>query len=453
MTRLTGVAAVAIAVLASASAALAFSPGAEGVGDPFFPKAGNGGYDVSNYDLELRYSPGSRRLVATAEITATAAQDLSAFDLDFRGPRVTSLSIDGADAEFTRSGPELIVTPPQGISSGRAFRVEVAYRGKPRPLTDADGSKEGWLRTDDGAFVVGEPQGSTTWYPANDHPTDKATFSFEIEVPRGLEAIANGRLVERKRRGAWTTWRWRENQPMATYLATVTTGQFRIDRSRVAGIRSLVAVDPQLRGGAGGVEASARILKLFERLFGPYPFDDVGAIVDDARFVGYALETQTRPIYDRTPSEVLVAHELAHQWFGNSVSISSWPQIWLNEGFATWAEWRWDEQAGGATTAERLEQLERVPAGEEAFWDPPPAAIPGPQKLFAESVYLRGAMALEALRQEVGEPAFLETLRAWAAARAYANGTIDEFMAIAEAQSGKELDALFQRYLYAPGKP
>ena len=437
----------------AAPAALGFAPGSAGVGDPFFPEAGNGGYDVADYDLDLRYSPNTRKLVADAEITATATQDLSAFNLDFRGPRVTSVEVDGVDAGFDRSGPELVVTPSAGIADGSRFRVEVGYRGRPGPLTDADGSEEGWLATEDGAFVVGEPQGSTTWYPANDYPTDKATFSFEVEVPRGVEAIANGKLVERQRTRGSTTWRWRENQPMATYLATVTIGQFEIDRSRVAGIRSLVAVDPKLPDGAGGVEESAAILKLFKRLFGPYPFDDVGAIVDDASFVGYALETQTRPIYDRTPSEVLVAHELAHQWFGNSVTLSSWPEIWLNEGFATWAEWRWDEQVGGPTTAEQLRLLERTPASEDELWNPPPAAIPGPQQLFADSVYVRGAMALEALRQEIGEPAFLKTMRAWAASHAYSNGTIAEFIAIAEAQSGSELNPFFDRYLYQPGKP
>jgi aminopeptidase N len=150
---------------------------------------------------------------------------------------------------------------------------------------------------------------------------------------------------------------------------------------------------------------------------------------------------------------MLVAHELAHQWFGNSVTLATWPEIWLNEGFATWAEWRWDEQAGGMTTGERFRLLEESPASDDPLWNPPPGAVPGPAELFAESVYVRGAMALEALRREIGEPAFLATLRAWAAGHAYGNGTIAEFIAIAEAQSGTELDPLFDRYLIQPGKP
>ena len=163
---------------------------------------------------------------------------------------------------------------------------------------------------------------------------------------------------------------------MATYLETVATGQFKLRRSRVNGIRSLTAVDPKLwKRSKGPLRMSERILSLLEELFGPYPFGQVGAIVDDAKSIGYALETQTRPVYDRPPSTVLIAHELAHQWVGNSVSLSSWPEIWLNEGFATWAEWRWAQEAGGPTTAERFEELQRTPAANPGFWDPPPAAL------------------------------------------------------------------------------
>jgi aminopeptidase N len=435
------------------SAWAAFAPGAAGIGDPFFPKAGNGGYEVAHYDLALRYEPDRRRLRARARISANATQDLSSFDLDYRGPPIKHLAVDGAPAGFERSGQELIVTPTAGISAGAAFVVDVRYRGRPRPLKDADGSTEGWMATRDGAFVVGEPQGSPTWFPCNDHPLDKATYSFEVTVPRGIEAIANGSLLGRHRHGRRVTWDWAEDQPMATYLATVTTGQFKLERSTVAGITSVVAVDPRQRHGtARALRRSGQMITLFSSLFGPYPFNDTGAIVDDAGFVGYALETQTRPIYDRTPDEVTVAHEIAHQWFGNSVTLASWPDIWLNEGFATWAEWRWEEERGGPTTAEAFRSLEKTPSG-DAVWDPPPAAVPGPAKLFSESVYERGAMALEALRQEVGNEVFYATLREWSSTYAYATASTGDFIALAEARAGRQLDPLFDRYLFEPGKP
>ena len=196
-----------------------------------------------------------------------------------------------------------------------------------------------------------------------------------------------------------------------------------------------------------------RITRLFARLFGPYPFGQTGAIVDRAPQVGYALETQTRPIYSEAPDEITVAHEIAHQWFGDSVSVARWEDIWLNEGFATWAEWRWAEEAGGDTTAEVFERLERTPADRTNIWDPPPGTPGGPANLFADSVYVRGGMTLEALRQRIGEDAFYATLRTWAADHAYGNATIEEFIALAEAQSAQDLDALFQKYLYDPGKP
>jgi len=440
------------AIVAPAAAAADFTPGAAGAGDPFFPKAGNGGYDVSSYDLDLRYQPKPRRLTATAVVTATATQDLSRFDLDYRGPRIRSLTVDGAAAPYSREGQELVITPPAGIPTGAEFVVEVAYRGVASNVKDPDGALDGWIHTDDGVAALGEPQGAPTWFPCNDTPTDKAAYRISIQVPRELKAISNGRLVEHKK--ASGTWSWVAREPMATYLATVNIGRFRLERSRAAGVRSIVAVDPrEAKKSKRPLRAIPGILKLFNRLYGPYPFGQVGAIVDHAPMVGYALETQTRPTFDVAPNAVLLSHELAHQYFGNSVSLVQWPDIWLNEGFATWSQWRYAQATGGATTAHRLERLSGTSANETAIWDPPPAALAAPKQLFAGSVYVRGAMALEALRQRVGDHDFYATMRTWVATHRNANATIDDFIALAESTSGTQLDELFQRYLYKPGKP
>jgi aminopeptidase N len=238
---------------------------------------------------------------------------------------------------------------------------------------------------------------------------------------------------------------------MAAYLATVTSGRFRLGRSTVAGMPSVVAVDPRER--RGGVRRTARIIELFESLFGPYPFDDIGAIVDHAPAVGYALETQTRPIYDGTPGHVLVAHELAHQWFGNSVSLERWPDIWLNEGFATWAQWRWRQASGGPTTAETFEQQYDTPAGESRFWNPPPGDPGRPGNLFDGTIYDRGAMTLEVLRQRIGNETFLDVMREWTERYAYGNASTADFTALAEESSGQQLDELFDSWLFQPGKP
>jgi aminopeptidase N len=444
--------ALAITAIAVPAAAADFAPGAAGVGDPFFPKAGNGGYDVVGYDLTLRYQPKPRRLTATAIVTATATQDLSSFDLDYRGPEIKALTVDGTPAQFSRDGQELIITPASGIPTGASFKTEVSYSGVAKNIKDADGALDGWIHTDDGVTALGEPQGSPTWFPCNDTPVDKATFRISIRVPRKLKAISNGRLASHDKGSG--TWSWVAPQPMATYLATVSIGRFRLERSRAAGVRSIVAVDPrEARQSKRPLRAIPGILKLFSRIYGPYPFGQVGAIVDHAPKVGYALETQTRPTFDAAPNAVLLSHELAHQYFGDSVSLTTWPDIWLNEGFATWSQWRYAQETGGATTAHRLKRLQSTPPSEVALWSPPPGAVPGPKDLFATSIYVRGAMALEALRQRVGKRDFYATMRAWVAAHRNSDATIDDFISLAESTSGEQLDQLFQRYLYKPGKP
>ena len=445
---------LAAALACAGAVAVAAVSGADGVGDPYFPKAGNGGYDVGNYGLNLRYTPDTGKLLARTTITATATEELTSFDLDYRGPRVRAVIVAGNAATFRRAGQELVITPAVALPQGSTFTVLVRYRGRPQPMIDADGSQEGWVRTDDGAFVVGEPQGAPTWFPCNDHPTDKASFEFEVTVPKGIEAVTNGALVQRRPHGRWVTWSYAADEPMATYLATATIGNFRIRESRFDGIDSLIAVDPrEARASRAPLSRIKRMVRFFSKLYGPYPFGQSGAIVDRAPEIGYALETQTRPIYDQAPDEITVAHETAHQWFGDSVSIARWEDIWLNEGFATWSEWRWAEEAGGRTTAQVFEQLQQTPADREDLWNPPPGDPGGPANLFSTSVYVRGGMALEALRQRIGDPAFHATLRTWAADHAYGNATIEEFIALAEAQSGEDLDALFQKYLYEPGKP
>ena len=445
--------AVALAPISSAGAQADFTPGSASLGDPFFPDAGNGGYDVASYDLSLDYVPDTDKLEATATITATATQDLSAFDLDFRRLAISALTVDGVDAPFSRRGQELIVTAPTGITNGSQFTVVVAYGGKPKNVIDPDGSKDGWIPTDDGAYVASEPQGAPTWFPCNDYPSDKATFQIAITVPKDVKAIANGALVSRQSDGSRVTWTYDQPEPMATYLATATVGRFKLELGRAAGIRSLVAVDPRVaKDSANTLRKQGKMLGLWNRLFGTYPFTETGAIVDFAPEVGYALETQTRPLFDRAADGATLAHELAHQWFGDSVSLASWPEMWLNEGFATWAEWRWAQHRGRTTLAERFARLKRTPKS-DPLWSFPPAAIPAAPQLFSTPVYARGAMALEALRERVGTPTFLRILRTWTAEHRYGNVTTQDFIAHAETVSGKPVGALLHRWLFEPGKP
>ena len=363
--------ALVLAIGSGAAAAANFTPGSPGLGDPMFPNAGNGGYDVQHYDLTLDYTPSSNQLVATAVISARATQDLSSFNLDLRGFAITRLLVNGRAATLTRDGgQELTVVPKTGLGSGSSFTVTIDYAGTPSVVTDPDDSIEGWVPTDDGAFVVNEPQGSPAWYPCNDNPRDKATFRFSVTVPEGLTAMANGVLVSNATSGGKTTWIWEETDPMATYLATATLGRFDLTISTVGTIPSYVAVDPQLAKGQV-LSKLPEAVQFYESIYGPYPFNAVGAIVDSAKVVGYSLETQTKPNFDSMPDEATLVHEISHMWFGDSVTLTQWPDIWLHEGFATWSEWIWSEHQGNKTAAQWFKQLYSTPAKDTAFWDPP----------------------------------------------------------------------------------
>jgi aminopeptidase N len=446
-------AAALLLIVAGTAGAATFTPGSAGLGDPFFPNAGNGGYDVSHYSLTLGYEPASNQLDGTAVITATATQDLSRFNLDLRGFSISRLLVDGAAATHTRAGEhELVITPASGITDGSSFTVTIDYAGTPSVVTDPDQSIEGWVPTDDGAFVVNEPQGSPAWYPVNDNPQDKATYDFSVTVPEGLTVMANGVLLSRTTSGGKTTWVWRESDLMAPYLATATLGRFDLTISNVGSIPSYVAVDPTLPKG-NVLRKLPEITEFYISIYGPYPFNAVGAIVDDAKQVGYSLETQTKPVFDRVPDEATVAHEISHMWFGDSVTLSQWPDIWLHEGFATWSEWIWSEHSGNKTAQKYFDNLYNTPAQNTVFWTPPPAIPGSPVFMFNGTIYLRGGMTLQALRQKIGDFAFFQILRRWAAENRYGNVTTPEFIALSEEVSGMELDTFFDVWLFRLEKP
>jgi aminopeptidase N len=445
--------ALVLGVGAGGASGATFTPGSAGLGDPMFPGAGNGGYDVQKYSLTLHYTPASNQLVGTAVITATATQNLSSLNLDLRGFAISRLLVNGRAATFTRDeGQELTVTPRSGLASGSAFTVTVDYAGEPSVVTDPDQSIEGWIPTDDGAFVVNEPQGSPAWYPCNDNPRDKATFEFSITVPEGLTALANGVLFSRATSGGKTTWVWKETDPMATYLATATLGKFDLEISSVGNIPSYVAVDPQLAKGQV-LSKLPEAVQLYESLYGPYPFNAVGAIVDSAKFVGYSLETQTKPNFPYVPDELTLVHEISHMWFGDSVTLTTWPDIWLHEGFATWSEWIWTERQGNKSAAQWFKGLYSTPAKDTAFWGPAVANFLNPALLFNGTVYYRGAMTLQALREKVGDMTFFQLLKAWAAENRHGNVTTPQFIQLAEQMSGMDLDHFFDVWIFQDAKP
>ncbi len=639
------------------------TPGAPGAGDPYFPLAGNGGYDVSHYSLAIEYHPRTDRLEGVAWIRARATKDLSRFNLDLDGLTVRSVKVAGEPATWTRNNGELKVTPALPLRRHQSFVTVVRYGGVPIQLPFGPGV----IPTDDGALVLGEPEGASTWFPVNDHPTDKASFTISTTVPRGLQAIGNGALQSVRTQGGRSTWTWNAREPMAPYLATVSIGEFLVDQYKKDGLRYWDAIDPDLfrstgakthtgsryawsqqtgdvpsykrltrtinvpstgatlsfwvdrstepdfdfffvearrvgtgawttlrdenghnsqstgfgcpwwhadhpflahyqtpqgdsckatgttgewwaaTGNSGGweqwrmdlspyagsavqislayasdfaisfdgvfvddivvstgegstsfeadgnpldgwqvsgpprgsspnendwiatrrvdltplgddIQASfarqPEIIKFLERHFGDYPFATAGGVVDDTD-AGFALENQTRPVY--SPAfwasgfgDFVVVHEIAHQWYGDHVAVARWRDIWLNEGFASYAEWLWSEREGFGSAQENFDFLYNdIPADDE-FWELR-IGDPGPDHLFDGPVYTRGAMTLQVLRNAIGDRAFFRLLRTWAAGDG--NGTTAEFIARAERISGQQLDSLFDAWLYTPGRP
>jgi hypothetical protein len=656
-------------LLALVLAAPGGTVGAPGIGDPYFPNDGNGGYDVGHYDLAVGYQPDSGVLTGTTTVQAKATQALSTFDLDFDGLTVRSVAVNGSSARWSRSGAELVVTPAHQLAPGAPLTVVVRYDGVPQAIDDPAIGTSGFVRTPDGFVVAGEPHAAATWFPVNDHPSDKASYTFHVTVPDGLQAVANGRLVGSTSANGRTTWNWNAVDPMASYLATVTVGHLKLNTYTQDGIQFTDAIDanadrpewtprtgkrllwsgpldsdtfyrrltrevtvpagspkldfwahlntsessyffveahtvgqddwttladedqytrdwsghlcdgtwPQLAhyltkaadgsctptgttgtwsadssynfgpddsvdlsfdlsryagkkielsltyagqnpypdtdatrrlgvflddltitGGDGstsfeddgdmldgwtvtptGTGASwesvaaadvptqgylakaalsrePEVVKFFADYFGPYPYSDAGGIITNAD-LNFALETQTRPtypqgiLYMQDLADLFVQHELAHQWFGDNVSLRRWSDVWLNEGFATYAPWLWTEKHGGSTAQSTFDSF-YGDLGEDSDTWKTPLTDPGAADVDL-STDQRGAMTLQVLRNRVGDDAFFKILKAWGTTYRHGNATTADFTALAERVSGRSLSDLFDAWLYHTGRP
>jgi aminopeptidase N len=417
-----------------------------GAGDAYFPTLGNGGYDVARYDVTLRADPPATRIDVQVVIAATATATLESFHLDLAGMEVASVDVDGTAATFVRDGEELVVRPARTLRAGARFTTTVRYAGTPVPMRDPGQITVGWQRAGSTTFVASEPNGAHAWLASNDHPGDKAAYGFRIDVPEGVTAVANGTLVSSTTTGGRTSWVWEAPEPVATYLVTVAIGSFTIvDAGEHAGVRLRHVFPTGLSSQLDAAFAStASMIDVLDDLFGPYPFAAYGALVIDAR-LGYALETQTLSLFDRaialsSGSAAFQVHELAHQWFGNSVTPRTWRDIWLNEGFATYAEHLYRERTEPAYDTDA--QMRRSAA---RSW--PPIGDPGPGALFERPVYDRGALVLHALRRTVGDDVFFAILRAWATERRHANGSTDEFVALSSRVAGRDVGGLVRSWL------
>jgi aminopeptidase N len=454
MTATLGLAAGIVSATASGSVHLRSSAtpvaGGPGLGDRLFPDAGNSGYQVIHYDIALRFAVHTGAIGATTRVTAIANEPLKSFHLDFHALHIDRAEVDGRAAQVRRAGDELILTPAAVLASGHRFSTVISYHGVPRAVTDPDGSTDGWVRTADGADAVAEPVGAMTWFPCNNHPRDKATYRIRLDVPVALAAASNGRLVAHRSVRTRGIWVWAENEPMTTYLATASIGRFRQRSGTAGGVPIRSFIDP-VTGSPSHLKDVQHALTFLTHAYGRYPFDDAGVIVDRTG-VAYALETQTRPTFDGDTDMLTLVHEFAHQWFGDSVSLHRWEDIWLNEGFATYAEWLWSARSDPAAPQREFDSLYRTP-GSSPFWSVAPNSFSDPAQLFSTPVYQRGSMTLQALRDKIGSAVFFALLRHWAGVHAYGHGSTRQFEALAEQMSGQSLAHFFDVWLDQPRKP
>ena len=430
---------------------------AEGVGDAYYPRAGNRGYDVRHYHVAVRYRPQTSALSGRTTLRLKATKRLGAFNLDLV-LRASAVRVAGERARFRQGRHELRVTPRRAIRVGQVVRVTVTYAG--RPIGLRYGGETPFERTRTGALAVGEPQIAAWWFPSNDHPSDKATYRIALTVPAGYEGVSNGALVKRARADGLSTWIWSVRSQMATYLAFAAFGQYDIQRGRTdSGIPYLYAYERGLGSIRAGAQFSLRgspsIVKFLESAWGPYPFRRLGGVVPNVN-LGYALENLTRPIYGRDmfafgPDRSLVAHELAHQWFGDQVAVERWRHIWLNEGFATYSEWLFGARNGGISPQQIFRNYYDNLGPRDPFWSTR-IGDPGRTRLFANAVYDRGAMTLQALRNRIGTRDFFRLMRTWVRDNHDGLGSTREYKRLAERVSGEQLDGFFNAWL-SPGKP
>ena len=440
-------------------------PGTLDPPDPYCPGLGNRGYDVEHYDLGIAYDPESTSPAGTpppgvkpgelrgdTRIQATATADLARFNLDLVGLDVASVRVDGRTATFDQTEHELRIRPRTPVTKGARFTVRVRYSGVPlRATIPGLGLQNGWLLTSDGAATLNEPDGARYWFPANDHPSDKATFHFRIDVPTPLVAIANGVLESKTAAGARTLWSWNETAPMATYLSQLAIGNLELrDEAPVDGVAIRNAFAPGIAPAAAAAAAETPdMLRFLSGWFGKYPFSVYGIMVPDGGPSGVALEAQTfsiisQNLFDHPDiASAILAHELAHQWFGDSVSPATWDETWLNEGFATYGEWLWADHALDDPLQDAVDRAIRaVNRSPDVATDDP-----GIDQMFGPAPYERGGLTLHALRLTVGDEAFARILRTYGERFGGKTATTEDFIGVANEVSGQDLTSFFRSWL------
>ncbi|WP_232851791.1 M1 family metallopeptidase [Nocardia acididurans] len=417
--------------------------GAPGLGDPYYPLDGNGGYDATHYDVTIGYDPPTRQLTGATRVDAVATQLLRVFNLDYSGPQVTKVSVNDMPAWFDRTDEhELVITPLIPLLPGLPFSVRVEYAGE---VTGTDG--EGWvLSPTGGAFVAGEPHSATSWYPLNDTPLDKATFALHATVPAEWEVMSNGLKTRDVVNGPNRTTDWEMRQPIIGYLTTIAIDKFEfLDQVRANGTPLLSAFAPDALDAKELELRLPEILDFSEELYGPYRFDVAGGIYVDTE-LQFSLETQSRPIYAPWTDLQTVVHEIAHQWWGDSMSIKQWSDICLNECFASYtADYLWPERKEGLDVDAEYRSTLAEYYDNPKFWQVP-LQNPGVDREFT-SVYYRGPLFLHALRRTIGDEVFFPAIHEFVNKNAFGNASMPEFRKFVQSRTEQDLTGFFDAWL------
>ncbi|MCO1339953.1 peptidase M1 [Kocuria polaris] len=446
------------------------TPTAPVLPDPYLPENGSDGYRVEHYDLDLECKLGGNHLAGTATITATAARALAKIEFDLAGLKVLKTSVNGKKAAFKMRGDRLVVSPATRVPAGELFTAAIRYAGSPGPRDGAWG-EVGWEELDDGVLVAGQPNGAATWFPCNDHPSQKATYRIAVATDADYRAVCNGELVDHTRKASRERWVYEVREPMATYLATLQIGRYErwvipADGAGIGGRHAAAVVLPaqillapaELKAKAEAAFADQpRMITTFSEAFGPYPFDAYAAVVTEDE-LEIPLEAHGLSIFGRNhlapgwEQQRLIAHELSHQWFGNSLTAARLQDIWMHEGFACYAEWLWSEAAGQGTVNERAraayaglaKKPQDVRIGE-----------PGPGNMFDDRVYKRGALTVHAVRLWLGDTAFFAMLRAWTQANRHGHVDYPRFIAHVDQAAGHAdgAEELMRPWLFATALP
>lgn len=426
--------------------------------DPYLPTAGNFGYRVSRYELELEYKVAINRLAGTATVTAVTLAELQTFSLDLSSAlSVAKVTVNGKRPKHFRTDRDkLHITLAERLPAGAAMTVAVRYSGTPRPKRTPWG-EVGFEELTEGALVAGQPNGASSWFPCDDHPSAKASFRVQIATESAYLTLANGKLLSRRARAGMTTWTYEQSEPTSTYLITLQVGPYTRRRMAKNGVEIFSVLPDRLRREFDhDFGRQPQMMKLFVKLFGPYPLADGYTVVVTDDDLEIPLEAQGISIFGanhcdgRRGSERLVAHELAHQWFGNSVTAQRWRHIWLHEGFACYAEWLWSDHCGERSADDWARHYHRrlVDSPQDLV-----LADPGPQDMFDDRVYKRGALALHTLRRRIGDDSFFALLREWTSRYRHASVVTDDFIALAAQYTEDSLRPLWAAWLYSAEVP